>query len=268
LTKKLWPAYRARCDLGRTQGPTQVGLGCWRCKMASNPAEKENLDLADLALAREDGAKRLKACPLPAPHARLLLPRQHLPRSPDSSPALCNPRRTLKAAAVDRALGSAAPCHTLVTRGARGKAPRSDACVAVRSAQGSGKGAGMGKRVGAGAPLLHRRSADQAELQAEQVLRLLKRYPPKPLSSLRAAAGASQFLVKTRQSEAAGACEQLYTSAYDGRMHHRLAWIVVQVFSLALLACHCGWVLLGRLWTSAEAEFFFAGVSLRVGAAG
>jgi hypothetical protein len=38
----------------------------------------------------------------------------------------------------------------------------------------------MGKRVGAGAPLLHRRSADQAELQAEQVLRLLKQYPPKP----------------------------------------------------------------------------------------
>ena len=38
--------------------------------MASNPAEKENLDLADLALAREDGAKRLKARGLLAAHPR------------------------------------------------------------------------------------------------------------------------------------------------------------------------------------------------------
>ena len=39
-------------------------------------------------------------------------------------------------------------------------------------AQGSGKGAGKGKRVSGGVPPLRRRSADPAELQAEQVRHL------------------------------------------------------------------------------------------------
>ncbi len=62
--------------LAAHEAPPLWGWAAGSAKMASNPAEKENLDLADLALAREDGAKRLKARPLPAPDPHLLLPWQ------------------------------------------------------------------------------------------------------------------------------------------------------------------------------------------------
>lgn len=47
-------------------------------------------------------------------------------------------------------------------------------------AQGSGKGAGKGKRVSGGVPPLRRRSADPAELQAEQVRPLSPNLHPAP----------------------------------------------------------------------------------------
>jgi len=57
--------------------------------------------------------------------------------------------------------------------------------------------------------------------------------------------------------------------------HHRVslphasqACMDVRTILSALLASHCGSVLLGRPWTLAEAEFCLAGESLRVGAAG